>query len=211
MLNALHNGRRHARLHGQAPPHGFCDRGDAGRELIELIEGERLRTVGKRMVGAGMDFDHQPVRTRRDAGESEGRHECPLARGMAWVDEDRQVAHALDHRYRADVESIARRRLESTNSPLAEDHIGVSLGHDVFGGQEPLFHEHGQAALEHDGLARFADLLQQQVVLLVTGADLEDIGEFTNLVDVGRGHHLSDDRHTCFFARGGQDLQTTTP
>ena len=117
------------------------------------------------------------------------------------------MTHALDDRNGAHIECVASELLESAHAALTEDNVRVALGHHVLCSQQPLLHEHGEPALEHDWLARLANLFQQQVVLGVTRADLEDVRELVDGLDVRRGHHLGDDRHARLFARGRQDLQ----
>ena len=62
-------------------------------------------------------------------------------------------------------------------------------------------------AIDRVRLARLADLLEEEVVLRVARANLEDVREFVHRLDVGRRHHFRDDRHTRLLTGGRQDLQ----
>ena len=129
------------------------------------------------------------------------------AGGVAGVDDDRQVALALDIGHDRQVEGIAGRILEGANSPLAEDHLPISLGEDVFGRHEQVFHGRAHAAFEEDGLLGAAAFLEQVEVLHVAGADLEDVGIALDGLDLARVHDLGHDRHAEAVAGRAQDLE----
>ena len=76
---------------------------------------------------------------------------------MAGIDENRQMAEAMDGRHDAQVEGVASVVDERADSALAEDDLIIALGHDVFGGHEQLVEGGGHAALQQDGLAFAAD------------------------------------------------------
>ena len=65
-------------------------------------------------------------------------------------------------------------------------------GQDVFGRQQPFLDGGGDAALEHDRLARVAQLAQQREVLHVPRADLKDVGVLVDDLDLADVHHLGD-------------------
>ena len=76
--------------------------------------------------GLGVDLDDQPVGARGRGGQGHRLHQVAVAGAVARVGDDRQVAHALDERDRAQVERVARRRLEGADAALAQDHVGVA-------------------------------------------------------------------------------------
>ena len=124
------------------------------------------------------------------------------------VADDRQVAEALDHGDRREVERVARGGLEGADAAFAEDHVAVALGHDVLGGQEPLVDRGREAALEHDRLARQADFVEQHEVLHVARADLQDVGVARDEFDVAGFHDLGDHRQSGLLTGRRQVLQT---
>jgi len=69
----------------------------------------------------------------------------------------------------------------------------VALGHDVFGGFEPLLNGGGHPTFEENGRARFAHLAQQVVVLHVAGADLKNRGMLGDQCHIAHVHDLGDD------------------
>src|SRR5690606_16759495 len=92
------------------------------------------------------------------------------------VHDDGQVRELADEGEDAEVEGVARHRLEGADAALAEDDLPVAGGEDVLGGHEPLLDGGGEAALEHDGLADGAELLEEGEVLHVARAYLQNVG-----------------------------------
>src|SRR5207249_4374801 len=84
-------------------------------------------------------------------------HQVAMARTVAGIGDDRQVAHALDERDGAEIERVAGGRLERADAAFAQDHVWVAGVHDVFGGHEPFFNGRRQSALEHGRLSGTAD------------------------------------------------------
>ena len=60
-------------------------------ELLELFEVQGLGPVGQGFVRFGMDFDHDALGAGDGGGKRHGRHQGPLARGVAGIEDDRQV------------------------------------------------------------------------------------------------------------------------
>ena len=159
-----------------------------GISSLEFVEIERLAAIGEGVIRIRMDLDHQPVRAGGDAGQGQRSHVWALAGGMAGIDENRQMRQPLQQpapRRRSSVLRVCV--LEGADAALAEDHIRVALREHVLGRQQPLFHQHRQAALEHDRFAGLADLLEQEVVLRVARADLEDVGVLVDRFDIAPG------------------------
>ena len=86
-----------------------------------------------------------------------GRLPSALARSMAGIDDDWQVALAFDGQDGAQIEGVAGVRFKSTDAPFAEDDVVVAFSHDVFCRHEPFFDSRAQAPLEKDRLVRLAD------------------------------------------------------
>src|SRR3954454_7489046 len=63
-------------------------RDDRGHHVAELVEGELLLGIGQGVIGARVDLDHDPIRTDRDAAQSERLDRPTLAGGMARGDGD---------------------------------------------------------------------------------------------------------------------------
>ena len=86
------------------------------------------------------------------------------------------MTEALYCRNKAKVESISSVVGESTNSTLAEDHLVVSLAHDVFGGHKEFFEGRGHSALQQNWLFSSSSTFKQRKVLHIAGTDMDDIG-----------------------------------
>ena len=108
----------------------------------------------------------------------------------------------------AEVEGVARVVGEGAHAALAEDDLVVALAHDVLGGHQELVERRAHAALEQDGLAQPAGMLQQRKVLHVARADLDHVGpfgdQFEGLVVDGFG----DDAQAEAIADLGHDLES---
>ena len=104
------------------------------RQVGKLLGKNRLHAVRESLVGLVMDFDEQSVGPDCDGGPRERQNLMALAGAVAGIDEDGQVAalfHCRDHR---EVEGVARKIRERSNAALAEHHVVVALGEDVFRG-----------------------------------------------------------------------------
>ena len=157
--------------------------------------------------GIGVHLDHETVGARRDRGPRHRRHQVAVARGVGGIDDHRQVRQRLDHGHRAEVERVARRRLERADAALAEDHVRVAVSHHVLGGEQPLLDGVAQPALQEHRAACAADSLEQREVLGVAGADLEHVGVLRHQVHVCRGQHLGDHRQPGGLTRFGEVAQ----
>ncbi len=78
-------------------------------------------------------------------------HVAPIAGGVAGVEDDRQVRMVLDHRDGVDVGGEAGGGFEGDDAALAEDHLRVAFGHDIFGGHQQILDAAAEAALEQHG------------------------------------------------------------
>ena len=64
-----------------------------------------------------------------------------------------------------------------------------------------------QAALQHDGTAAFAERFEENEVLHVARADLQDVGVFRDEIDVAIAHDFGDDAEAGGVSRLLQELQ----
>src|SRR5260221_8477977 len=85
-----------------------------------------------------------------------------VSRAVAWIGDNRQMAHPLDQRNGAEVERVARGGFERADAALAQDHVRIARVHDVLRGHQPLLDRRRQTALEHGRFARATDLLEQR-------------------------------------------------
>ncbi len=99
-------------------------------------------------------------------------------------------------------------RFIGANAALAEDHIVVAAGQDVFARQQQFLNGAGDAALEEHRLAGLAKLAQQIEILHVTGANLEAIDERQHRLDLRNLHHFADHKQSVRIRRFAHELQS---
>ena len=116
------------------------------------------------------------------------------ARGVARIDDHRQMRELLEDGDRHEVKREAIGGLERADPALAQDHVSVALVEHVLGGHQQLLERARQPALEQRRPARPADLGEQRVVLHVARADLEHVGDLEHRLQVAGVHQLGDDR-----------------
>ena len=154
-----------------------------------------------------MHLDHQAVRACGNSSLGQ-RLDHPVDTAcMARVNNDRQVAHALEHRHSGDVQRVAGVLLIGADTALAQDNVLISACHDVLGGHQEFLHGVGEAALEQDRLIRLAQLLEQLKVLHVARADLEAVALVHEQVDVCGISDFSDNRHPGYLVRLVQQFE----
>src|ERR1035437_398099 len=71
-----------------------------------------------------------------------------LAGGVARVENHRQMRELVQHRNGRDIASIAGSRFKGPYAALAENYIGVAVGHDVLGRHQQLLDGGTHAALQ---------------------------------------------------------------
>ena len=84
--------------------------GDLGafvHHFYELFGVDGLGSVGEGFVGLVMDLDHEAVGSYGDCGAGQGHDLVALAGSVAGIDEDGQVAEAVDGGHEAEVEGVA--------------------------------------------------------------------------------------------------------
>ena len=95
------------------------------------------------------------------------------------------MALPLDVRHDREIEGISGGIFKSADSALAEDHLAVALGKDVFGRHEEVFHGRAHAAFQENRDPGPAAFLEQVEVLHVPAPILEDVGiSFDVLLDL---------------------------
>ena len=100
--------------------------------FLELREVERLRAVTNGFFWRGMYFHDQSVGANCYARARQGRHEAPLSRRVARIENDGQVCQFIQRGDRGDVSAVSRHGFKRANPPLAQNHIGISVCRDVF-------------------------------------------------------------------------------
>ena len=133
--------------------HGGGDDAQRVHELGELLGKERLRAVGERLVGVGMDFDEQAVAAGGNRGARHGGNLVAAAGAVRGIADDGQVRELFDDGDGGDVHGVAGVGFEGADAALAEDDVVVAAGEEVFGGEQQLFDGGGDAALEQHGAA----------------------------------------------------------
>ncbi len=109
----------------------------------------------------------KPIGPGGHRGAAHAVDQVILARSLARIDHHRQMAHAMQLRHGRQRQRVADVFFVRANAPLAEHHVGVSLGHDVLGGEQKFFQRGAHAALEQHRLALLADRVEQIEVLHV--------------------------------------------
>src|SRR5450759_4903001 len=102
----------------------------------EIGQCEGLRSVADGLLGTGMDFHDQAVGADRHGGARKRRNQAALAGGVAGIEYHGQVRKLVQNRYRRDIAGIAGSRLEGPYAALAQNYVGVAVGHNVLGGHE---------------------------------------------------------------------------
>src|SRR5580700_4713927 len=155
-----------------------------------------------------MHLDQQTVSARGSCGFRHRRDVGTMTGSMTWIDDDGKMRQLTEHRYRAQVERVARTRLEGSYPPLAQHHLLIADGEDVLGGAEPFVDGAREPALEQDRAIDLAELAQQVEVLHVPGPNLEHVDHLRHSPDLVHRHDLADDRHTRSPAGRGEQFET---
>ena len=175
-------------------------------ERAELLEVKRLRPVARGVLRVGMHLYHEAVRPDYYCRLAHGGHERAHARGVARVEDHRQVAQAFYVRDDGQVRGVAGGGLEGAYAALAEDDAGVAAHHDVLGRGYPLLHGGREPALEDHGAPGAPDLLEEIEVLHVPGPYLEDVHVLGHEAYVLRAHDLGDRGNCRGLAHLGKEL-----
>ena len=110
---------------------------DVGREIGhhfgELHRVERLCAVAHRLFRMRMHFDDQSVGADRDARAGERRDQAALAGGVARIENHRQVRQLIQRRDGRDVAGVSGDGFKRPDAALAQDHVRIAVGDNVFG------------------------------------------------------------------------------
>src|SRR5262249_13137489 len=138
------------------------------------------------------DFNKEAVGTCGDGGPGHGRDFVAASRAVRRIGPHGQVRKLLDYWYRGKIERVARVGFKGADAALAENHVVVAAGKDVFGAEQELFHRRRHTAFEKNGFADFAECAQQVIVLHVARADLVNVHVLAHHFDLRRVHDFAD-------------------
>src|ERR1022692_2360972 len=130
----------------------------------EIGQCEGLRTVADGLLRTRMDFHDQAVGADRHPGAGERGNQAAFARGVARVENHRQVRKLVQHRHGGDIAGIAGGGLEGPYAALAQNHVRVAVGHNVLGGHEQFLDGGTHAAFEQHRTAAAAQRIQQRKI-----------------------------------------------
>ena len=159
------------------------------------------------MVGVVVHFDEETVGAGGHRGARERQNFIAASGSVRGVHHDRQVAAALHRGDDAQVQRVAREIGEGAHAALAEDHVVIALGHQVFRGHQEFVERGGHAALQQHRLLRAARALQKRKILHVARADLDHVRVFFDQVERFVVDGFGDDAEAEFVADFGQDFQ----
>lgn len=170
-------------------------------------EVDLLLAIAPGFGGGGMDFDEEAVGTEGDGSFTEFGDEVGAAAALTGIDDDGEVRFLFGDGHGGKVEGVAGVGFEGADPAFAKDDVGVAFAQGVFGGEEPFFDFHGEAAFEEDGFAGAGGFFDEAEVLGVAGADLEEVGVGGDEVDVSFGEDFGDDAEAGFGAGGGEEFE----
>ena len=142
-----------------------------------------------------------------DKGKAHGRHQVPHAGRVRRVSDDGKMGELLHHGDGGAVQRVARRLLVCPDAAFAQHDLVSAVGHEVFGGHQPLLDGRGKPSLEEHGHSRLADLLEKLEVLHVARPDLEHVDVVGHHRDIAWGDDLCGDGHAEFITCLAQILQ----
>src|ERR1019366_5294652 len=168
---------------GQLAMHDRRDLLNLVHHARELVRIDGLRTVRERLLRLMVHFNHHTICTDGNRSARHWQHFVALARAVAWVDKDWQVAELLHGGNNAEVERITRVIGKRAHAALAEDHFVVALAHDVLGGHEKFVERGRHAAFEQHRHAQTASALEQRKILHVARANLHDVSPLRDQIE----------------------------
>ena len=99
---------------------GTENRLDARHDPRERRAVNRLRRVRERRIRDGMDLDDRAVETRRGGRVGQRSDEATATARVRGIDDHRKVRQFFEPERAAEVEHVARLRIEAANAALAE-------------------------------------------------------------------------------------------
>ena len=155
-----------------------------------------------------MHFYDEPVGSSCNGGPSHRGDILAKAGAVAGIGDDGEMRQFLNDRNGVQVEQIARRRVEAAQPTLAQHHLVVAFGEDVFRAQEQIGDGGRHSALEQHRLAQTTDCLEQRVVLHVAGADLDAVPVLGHEFCPRLVHCFGHDGKPGFLASKGEQLES---
>src|ERR1019366_8797817 len=189
------------------PAHGKRDGLQLTHQLFELLGPQRLRPVGERAVGIGMDFDHQAVGAGGYGGPRHGSHDVAAAGGVRRGGENRQVGQVLDPRDGGEIQGIARVGFEGADAAFAENNVVIAAGQYVLGGEQEFLDAGSDAPFQQHRLGLLAELAQQVEVLHIARAHLHDVRILRQQRDLRLVDDFADYQQAVAVGGGAQHFQ----
>ena len=122
-----------------------------------------------------MHLDQQCISPGSDGRSRHRRNLVATPRSMRRICRHRQVRELVNDRNRRNIHGVPRVGLKGSNAALAQDHVVVSAGHNVFRRQQHLLQRCGDPTLQQHRLAYLAQFAQQIEILHVARAHLQNI------------------------------------
>jgi hypothetical protein len=177
-------------------------------ERGKLFGKNGLHAVGKRLIGLVMDFDEQAIRANRDGSAGKRQNFVALACAVAGIDKDRQVTALLDGGDDGEVERVAGKIGERSNASLAQHHIVITFGEDVFRGHQEFVERGGHTPFQENGLFGVAGALEEREILHVARSDLDNVRVLLDEVERFIVDGFRDDPETVSGADFRKNLQS---
>src|SRR5579883_778861 len=171
--------------------HSLRNNAELLHHFSELLGAQRLRAVAQGVIGVMVDFDDEPVCPRRHRRARHRQDLVSSAGAVRRIGNDRKMRERLYDWNRGNVHCITGGVLEGADAALAQDHIVIAAGKNIFSAQQQLFDGGGNAALEQNRLANLSEFAQQIVVLHVARAHLQKIGVFGEHRNLRLVHHFA--------------------
>ena len=183
---------------------GAADCGEEGLQLAneggESGEIDLLLPVAHGFGGVGMHLDNEAVGTHCNGSAAKRDDEIGASTALAWIDDDGEVAFFFCDGDGCEIEGVAGVGFKGADAAFAEKDIGIAVGEEVFGGQEPFLDAFAHSAFEQDGFATAGTGNEKLEVLGVAGTDLQEVGDFGDGIDIVLAEDFGDNFEACFPA-----------
>ena len=110
------------------------------------------------------------------------------------ISDNGQMRLRMNRWHGRQIKHIPCRRVEGSHATLAQNHLAVALGEDVFGRQEQVADRGREPPLEEHRHVQLADALEQRIVLHVPRANLNAVGVLGDEMCAFFIHRLGHDR-----------------
>src|SRR5438105_15669060 len=118
------------------------------RHLLELVEREGLRAIGKRFFRFAMHFDHQTIGADRNSGTSQRRNHVVFAGAVRGINDYRQMRNPSYRRHGSKIEGVAGVLSEGADTAFAKNDLVIAFRHNVLGRKQPFLQRRGHPSLE---------------------------------------------------------------